>query len=63
MQVVFLGATKPNRGILPTPLKKLGQTINVLNWQINSLKKSLKNFKLIFFGGYEINLIKKKFPQ
>lgn len=54
---IILGAGKPSYGEEPSSFKKINNSINLLNWQINTLKNFSK--KIIFISGYKHQLFKK----
>lgn len=63
MDVYILGAGKPFLGKKPSALKNILYNKNVLGWQIQTYKESIKIDNLNFLGGYNVKSIIKKFPS
>ena len=63
MDIFILGAGKPYKGKTPSALKKIFFKNNVLEWHIKILKKLSSKVNINFLGGYNIELVIKKFPK
>lgn len=63
MNFYILGAGKPFIGVLPTSLKKINNSISIIDWQIKSILKSIKKVNLFFITGYRSKLLEKNLPK